>query len=398
MDNKQNNQIRQIALFVASACVLQVLESLIPHPIPGVRFGLANMITLVVLITIGFKAALEVAVLRTVVSSFILGSFLSPSFILSFSGSLGSALIMGAVYAVSRNKRVLLFSIIGISIVGSITHNSIQILLVYVFFIKHKGIFMLVPYIGISSVIMGWISGMIAVRVCKKLETVSTGEPDADYRVHMSSQKIKSQYIDLHSPIHRITPAIKIISVIVMGCTLIIVRNITIYNLLFIFLLSILFISRVSIRTIFSRLKKLSLLIVISFWMPLLFSKSGKIVMQWGFLTVTDKGIQDGTVFAFRILLLIISSLLLTATTSPEELTAGIRKILRPFRVFGISEERISSIIITAWMYMPALGNKIRAGIKKNKFKKKKLKEVIPSVADLVADMYKQDESKEKPD
>jgi heptaprenyl diphosphate synthase len=73
--NKKNTQI---AFLVACASVLQILESLIPNPIPGVRLGLANMITLVALVDLGVGAAVEIAVLRTVCSSFILGTFFHP--------------------------------------------------------------------------------------------------------------------------------------------------------------------------------------------------------------------------------------------------------------------------------------------------------------------------------
>ena len=101
MRDSINQNIYQVALLVALACVLQISESLIPHPIPGLRLGLANMITLTALVVLGFKYALEIAILRTILSSFILGTFMSPGFFLSFAGAIISTLVMGFFFWLS---------------------------------------------------------------------------------------------------------------------------------------------------------------------------------------------------------------------------------------------------------------------------------------------------------
>ena len=118
-ENQKDKKIYKIALLVAFACVLQIAESLIPHPIPGLRLGLANMLTLTALVVLGFGYALEVAVLRTVLSAFIMGTFMSPTFILSFAGAVVSTLIMGFFYWLSGFHRRFRLSIIGISIIGA---------------------------------------------------------------------------------------------------------------------------------------------------------------------------------------------------------------------------------------------------------------------------------------
>jgi len=59
-EGKENTRMYKVALLVSMACVLQISESLIPHPIPGLRLGLANMLTLVALVTLGFRYALQI--------------------------------------------------------------------------------------------------------------------------------------------------------------------------------------------------------------------------------------------------------------------------------------------------------------------------------------------------
>jgi heptaprenyl diphosphate synthase len=65
-----------------------VVEAAIPSPLPGVKPGLANIVTLVVLQRLGMRAAVWVSLLRVVAGSLILGTFLSPSFVLSLCGAL----------------------------------------------------------------------------------------------------------------------------------------------------------------------------------------------------------------------------------------------------------------------------------------------------------------------
>ena len=64
----KDRRIHKIALLVSLACVLQIAETFIPHPIPGLRLGLANMLTLTAMVILGFGYALQIAILRTLLS------------------------------------------------------------------------------------------------------------------------------------------------------------------------------------------------------------------------------------------------------------------------------------------------------------------------------------------
>ena len=166
----RGRDVYRTASLVAIACVLQIAESLIPHPVPGVRLGLANMITLVTMADLGFAAALEVAVLRTVVSSLVLGSFLTPGFMLSFSSAIVSTVVMGLFWRFSAAFPAWGFSFIGISVASAVAHNATQLYLAYLLMIKHTSIFYFAPWLVISGVLMGWFTGLVAAEVLKNLQ------------------------------------------------------------------------------------------------------------------------------------------------------------------------------------------------------------------------------------
>ena len=83
LDIQTTRDDHRIAWLSALAITIHLLESVIPSPIPGLKPGFANIVTIIVLCQFGIAMAAWVNVLRVVVSSLILGTFLSPTFMLS---------------------------------------------------------------------------------------------------------------------------------------------------------------------------------------------------------------------------------------------------------------------------------------------------------------------------
>lgn len=114
-----------LALLVAMGTALHVVEGMlsIPMPIPGVKLGLANVVTLLAIYLYGFRDGLTVALLRVLLGSLISGMFLSPGFLLGLTGAVSSALVMAFLL-----KQTTCFSMIGISMAGAVGHNIGQLL------------------------------------------------------------------------------------------------------------------------------------------------------------------------------------------------------------------------------------------------------------------------------
>ena len=109
-----------IAMLLAIAIVLNVLESFTIF-IPGVKLGFANIIILIMLYEFKPAEALMVDILRIFMVGLLRGSFLSPTFFMALSGGLTSFIIM---FLFSRIK---IFSPVGVSVLGSISHATGQI-------------------------------------------------------------------------------------------------------------------------------------------------------------------------------------------------------------------------------------------------------------------------------
>ena len=394
----------RIAILTAIACVLQISESMIPHPVPGLRLGLANMITLVALIRWGGRAAMEIAVLRTILSSLIIGTFMSPTFILSFFGALVSTFVMWGLLRFVQLQPYIRFSIIGISIAGALIHNMVQLYLAYALLVKHRGIFIFFPWLCVGSVIMGWITGAVAGQVCQRLGR----------HAHRPSQRITPTseedslrlevYNENASYMHRLSPEIKIFMMMAVAIFLFWATDYRIFVGLFLLMLVIVITSGISFKYLYTRLRRFSVLIALPIVLSACFNHGSDPIVSWRAVVITREGLLQGSIVGLRLVLLILFSTIVMRTTSPEGLTKGVARLMKPFRYLGVSEQRTAQILTTAWEIMPDIWQKGRQAIRSGMLAKTSgLKNMIPMLSMLITDMMmgesdEQDDQCPKPD
>lgn len=154
-----------LSLLVALAIVLRGMEGLIPNPLPWVRIGFANIMTLLAILLFGLKAGMLLTVLRVLITSFLFGTFLSPTFLLSFTAGIASTLIMG-LCAISCRR---LLSPIGLSALGGFIHNLVQLWVAYLVIIRHGQIFYLFPILSLIGTLTGIFNGWVVTVLYKHL-------------------------------------------------------------------------------------------------------------------------------------------------------------------------------------------------------------------------------------
>jgi heptaprenyl diphosphate synthase len=159
-----------LALLIAIGLIVFIFESYIPRPLPWLKPGLANIVTLVVLYHYGFKEALVVVIIRVILGSLILGTFLSPSFILALTGGVCATIAMFGVLKVIPR----VFSILGISIIGAVAHNIAQVLMLNALIVKQSELFFLLPILILSGLFAGLIVGLIGYYLLECLSRYKT--------------------------------------------------------------------------------------------------------------------------------------------------------------------------------------------------------------------------------
>ncbi len=150
----------RIARMTAVALGLAILESAIPSPLPGVKPGLANIVTLIVLARYGWRTAAWVSLLRVVAGSLLFGNFLAPGFFLSLCGALLSLVVL----AFAQHLPARWFGPVSHSIYAALAHITGQMLVVYLWLIPHSGIAYLIPVFATAALVFGTVNGLIAAR------------------------------------------------------------------------------------------------------------------------------------------------------------------------------------------------------------------------------------------
>ena len=159
------NNITKTSVYMALGVTLSILESiLIPLglvlPIPGAKLGLANIVTLVVLVTERPWMLWAVTGGRIVLTGLLTGTLFSVAFALSVGGSIAALLVMGLL----RRTLPKVFSLYGISISGAVAHNCGQLLMLYLL-VPGTGIIYLLPWALLLALPSGWLTGYLAQRI-----------------------------------------------------------------------------------------------------------------------------------------------------------------------------------------------------------------------------------------
>ena len=158
-------KITRLSMLLGISVVLNIVETFIPvfnGTIPGLKLGLANVITLIVLYLYSFKDALSLSLLRVLLVGILRNGIFSITFFFSLGGAILSVIVM------TMFKKTKL-SIIGVSIIGSISHSIGQVLIA-VLLLKNIYIIYYVPWLLLFSVPTGIFTGMISKKSINHLQ------------------------------------------------------------------------------------------------------------------------------------------------------------------------------------------------------------------------------------
>jgi heptaprenyl diphosphate synthase len=154
----------RVAKLAALAIGLHLIEAVMPSPLPGVKPGVANIVTLYILYRFDFATAAWVSFLRVFASSLLFGNFLSPTFVLSLSGAMMSLVALYFVQHLPRRY----FGPVSLSILAAFAHMLAQLLLVRFWLIPHAGVAYLMPIFMLAALFFGLINGVVTNILLKR--------------------------------------------------------------------------------------------------------------------------------------------------------------------------------------------------------------------------------------
>ena len=163
MNGIKVKQLAVVSVMIAAAMILSYVESLIPVfiPVPGLKIGLANVVSVVCLVLFGFRTAGSISLVRVCLSALLFGN--AVGFIYSLCGAVLSMLVMLLL------KYTRIFSTVGISVGGAVAHNIGQVLAACVV-MGTAAVLAYLPILLVGGVIAGIVIGLVAGLLCARLK------------------------------------------------------------------------------------------------------------------------------------------------------------------------------------------------------------------------------------
>jgi heptaprenyl diphosphate synthase len=146
-----------IGYLATMAIFLSIAEAVVPKPLPWMKIGFSNAITLYAFGVLRPREVLTLVLARVIATSLFLGTFLSLGFLLGLVSSLSSLAVMLFFYTVGRRW----LSLVGISILGATASNAAQLAVVNALFVNSRLSFYFLPFLFLFALLGGGLSGLL---------------------------------------------------------------------------------------------------------------------------------------------------------------------------------------------------------------------------------------------
>lgn len=162
------------------------------------------------------------------------------------------------------------------------------------------------------------------------------------------------QYYPTNSIIHRLDPRVKLAGTFLYIISLFLFSTFLGYAAVALFLFTVIRLSKVPLRFIMKGLKPIIILLVFTLFFNL-FLTPGEPIIRYGFIKITEEGLYNAAFMGIRLILLILGSSLMTFTTTPNQLTDGLERLLWPMRHIKVPVHEIAMMMSIALRFIPIL-------------------------------------------
>lgn len=162
------------------------------------------------------------------------------------------------------------------------------------------------------------------------------------------------QYYQADSVIHRLDPRVKLGSTILFILSLFLFDSVIGYVVAAVFLAIVINLSNVPFRFMVKGMKAIVFLLMITVVFNLFLTPGEPLIAVWK-LTITKEGVRLAVLLAIRLSFLIIGSSIMTLTTTPNQLTDGLEKMLGPLKKIKVPVHEIAMMMSIALRFIPIL-------------------------------------------
>lgn len=162
------------------------------------------------------------------------------------------------------------------------------------------------------------------------------------------------QYYQTDSVIHRLDPRVKLGGTLLFIISLFLFQHYLGYVVAVLFLAIVIRLSHVPFKFMVRGMKAILFLLILTVVFNLFLTPGTELVSFWK-LTITWEGLWMAVTMAVRLSMLIIGSSIMTLTTTPNNLTDGMEKMMKPLRIFKVPVHEVAMMMSIALRFIPIL-------------------------------------------
>ncbi len=162
------------------------------------------------------------------------------------------------------------------------------------------------------------------------------------------------QYYNASSVIHRLDPRTKLVGTLVYLISLFLYTEVSVFVLAGAFLAMVILLSRVPLRYMLRGMKSIFFLLMFTVLLNVFFTKGDPLVSFWK-ITITKQGVRQAVLMGIRLTFLVLGSNIMTLTTTPTRLTAGIERLMGPLKKVHVPVHEIAMMMSIALRFIPIL-------------------------------------------
>ena len=201
------------------------------------------------------------------------------------------------------------------------------------------------------------------------------------------------KYIPIDSIVHRLDPRAKIIALFVMIVAVFIPKSWWAYLFLGIVLLIVLLCAKLKLSFIFKAFKPMIFMMAFLLIINCLTVKTGYELIRIKDFVIYSDAVFNTLFIIVRLLLMIMLTTCLTATTKPLDLTLGIEYLLTPLKIFRFPAHEVAMMISIALRFIPTIIEETMRIMNSQKsrgvdFEEGKLQEKIQAILSLIVPLF----------
>ncbi|MCR5234379.1 MAG: energy-coupling factor transporter transmembrane protein EcfT [Lachnospiraceae bacterium] len=162
------------------------------------------------------------------------------------------------------------------------------------------------------------------------------------------------QYYPAESVLHKLDPRVKITGTFLYLLSLFLVRDVIGYVIAFIFLIAMIIKSRVPFKFMVKGLKGILVILIFTAVINIFLTPGEILYSVWKF-NITREGLRVAVRMIIRLIFLVLGTSLMTLTTTPNSLTDGLEKLMKPLKRLKVPVHEVAMMMSIALAFIPIL-------------------------------------------